>query len=206
MTVNSKSELNKWITEFDHYVNSKFDRVRKNKFLFSFAEILSFMGDYGLVWVLVAVVALAKKPKESFKIIKVLAFSGIGSVLFSSALKVVFNRKRPNGSGPQMDNVATEVSKGSDEVVSGFPKIVRARWLRMPNSNSFPSGHTIAAFATAYLFENSVVKFKWLKLLALLIGISRIIVNDHYPSDVVAGSIIGVYLARVGEKYLKVNS
>ena len=61
--------------------------------------------------------------------------------------------------------------------------------------NSFPSGHTTAAFATffcgALLIENKWLKFLMF-LIAVTIGFSRVYLSQHFLSDVYAGSLIGV--------------
>jgi membrane-associated phospholipid phosphatase len=70
------------------------------------------------------------------------------------------------------------------------------------NSNSFPSGHAMVGFIVyfflAYLIieslktkSNKVIVGAFAGLLLLLIGASRIILNVHYPSDVIAGFAFG---------------
>ena len=58
---------------------------------------------------------------------------------------------------------------------------------------SFPSGHTTTAFALAaaigYLWPRYSA-FAW--LFALCVGISRIAITAHYPSDVIGGALTGV--------------
>lgn len=60
--------------------------------------------------------------------------------------------------------------------------------------NSFPSGHTCAAFAFAVSLC-AVLPQKWAKAAALiaaaLMGFSRLYVGVHFPFDVLAGAIIG---------------
>jgi len=68
--------------------------------------------------------------------------------------------------------------------------------------NSTPSGHTIRAFsiltALSMLYRRFAVVFI---SIAILIGVSRVVVTDHYPSDVVFGAFIGVFTALWVYKY-----
>lgn len=70
---------------------------------------------------------------------------------------------------------------------------------------SFPSGHTAAAFVFAgslYLSLN----LRWIKILLLvvasLVGMSRVIVGAHWPSDIAMGAIIGLFSAYLAAKLL----
>lgn len=68
-----------------------------------------------------------------------------------------------------------------------------------PDQFSFPSGHTAGAFVFAVLIGHffpivSVPLLMW----GALVGYSRIYVGVHYPSDVLAGSILGVVCAKTG--------
>lgn len=60
--------------------------------------------------------------------------------------------------------------------------------------NSFPSGHTCAAFAFAAALCCALPQ-KWAKAAALisaaLMGLSRLYVGVHFPTDVIAGAVIG---------------
>ena len=60
-------------------------------------------------------------------------------------------------------------------------------------STSFPSGHTATSFACAMVLAQAGGIMRWLPLtVAVLIGISRIYVGVHYPSDVLAGALVGL--------------
>ena len=57
---------------------------------------------------------------------------------------------------------------------------------------SFPSGHTTAAFTIAVMLSLFYPAAIFLLVpLACLVGISRIYLGVHYPSDVFAGAILG---------------
>jgi len=64
--------------------------------------------------------------------------------------------------------------------------------------NSFPSGHTTTVFAIACLLSLLVPNKKMAAvflLIALLTGISRIYLGQHFLADITAGSLIGVVSA-----------
>lgn len=63
---------------------------------------------------------------------------------------------------------------------------------------SFPSGHTTASFClAATLSLNIPILSVFLYSLALLIGISRIYLAVHYPTDVAVGIVLGVSSALI---------
>ncbi len=76
--------------------------------------------------------------------------------------------------------------------------VVTGRHVPMPESTSFPSGHSAAAFAFA-----SGVRHEWpgvsvpLYLLAATVAYSRVHTGVHYPGDVVVGSGMGLAAAIV---------
>jgi undecaprenyl-diphosphatase len=61
---------------------------------------------------------------------------------------------------------------------------------------SFPSGHTLHAVSFTILAVVSFPELAWLLApFAALVAASRVILGLHYPSDVVAGALIGAGLA-----------
>lgn len=57
---------------------------------------------------------------------------------------------------------------------------------------SFPSGHTVIAFAIAFSLWHSGLKKAalWLFMVAACIGLARVAAGVHYPSDVAGGILI----------------
>lgn len=68
-----------------------------------------------------------------------------------------------------------------------------------PKGYSFPSGHTGASFAAASALYFSESRWKAPAfILAALIGFSRLYLYVHYPTDVLAGALIGIMLGCLG--------
>lgn len=65
-------------------------------------------------------------------------------------------------------------------------------------THSFPSGHTITAFAfflaLAFYSKKPSLHFLYF-VLALLVGFSRIYLSQHFAIDVLAGSFVGILAA-----------
>lgn len=156
-----------------------------------------FITDYGLSdWVLIPSLAVFILALPAALLLKRLArlvaleitlasafiFLGVGVPgLIANLLKRAIGRGRPD----EFDNVGA----------FAFQNIVND-W----NFQSFPSGHTTTAIALAF-----IVGFLWPRLFPLffvigaVVGISRVPVGMHYPSDVFGGLIVGMlgaYLVR----------
>ncbi len=72
-------------------------------------------------------------------------------------------------------------------IVAGTPPLDRY---------SFPSGHTLHATSFTILACSGFPELSWLLIpFATLVAASRVVLGLHYPSDVVAGALIGVVLA-----------
>ncbi len=104
---------------------------------------------------------------------------------------------------------ATESSRlaefGSDlirvEAVNGILTLVLKTSINRTRPNgerySYPSGHTSAAFAVAGVVFTDYGKAWGIPALVLAgyVGLSRLQEGKHYPSDVIAGGILGTYVS-----------
>lgn len=68
-----------------------------------------------------------------------------------------------------------------------------SRW-----NSSFPSGHAAGAFSLATVLSNRYPRLRPVfYLVASAVALSRVYLGRHYPSDVLAGSLIGYASSRV---------
>lgn len=154
---------------------------------FLYDQIFIFITNLGSVWVIlpVTLVVLAyllyKKQHQNALIL----FSGVGGAAIANlVLKLIFHRDRPN----LWHLVITE---------TGY---------------SFPSGHAMMSSALILSIVFIVWKTRWRwsalivgSILIGAIGLSRIYLGVHYPTDVVAGwsiSLVWVFIVSVSIKSL----
>ncbi|HTK13319.1 MAG TPA: phosphatase PAP2 family protein [Xanthobacteraceae bacterium] len=71
---------------------------------------------------------------------------------------------------------------------------------------SMPSGHATTVFAVAVAFGAAFPKLRLpLFAYAVIIGVSRVIVTAHHPSDVVAGALLGMGTALLVRRWFAIR-
>jgi membrane-associated phospholipid phosphatase len=89
-------------------------------------------------------------------------------------------------------NVVAKRLGGRRRPDRGAYDVPQERRVAMPESTSFPSGHSASAFAFASAVATGLpLAGGPLQALAALVAYSRVHTGVHYPGDVVAGSVIG---------------
>jgi len=131
---------------------------------------LSNAANGGWLWLVVAaLVAVVGGRRGRRAALRAVLALGVASASANLAVKGLADRRRPGRSEDAVRGVA------------------------MPTSSSFPSGHTASAFSFATAMTSDT---PWLALplfgVASLVGYSRVHAGVHYPSDVIAGCVLGL--------------
>jgi undecaprenyl-diphosphatase len=81
--------------------------------------------------------------------------------------------------------------------------VPEGRRLKPPGSSSFPSGHAASAAAFSGVIGREIPQL-WLPVnaLAATVAFSRVYTGVHYPSDVLAGWLLGKSVAGVSRRVL----
>ena len=155
--------------QFDDWVRGGIQQIASPA-LTSAMRVVSIFGAPSVLFPLSLVVGLGFIARKRYRAMMLLVATMAGAILLNVVLKLSFHRMRPV---PYFD-------------------------IKAPNSFSFPSGHalasfcfysTIAALISARSNSRTVRIIVWAlaALMITLVGISRIYLGVHYPSDVVAG-------------------
>ena len=132
---------------------------------------LGLIGEYGAVWFAIGLVmaVIDSGNREQWA---AAGFLGPISICVNFALKLLVRRERP--------------------VLEGLPPLGGA-----PSSLSFPSAHATSSFACATAMTRIAPEAAVLFLLAAAIAACRPYLGMHYPSDVLAGALIGTTLGLI---------
>jgi len=141
-------------------------RVAARPLLHALLAACSRLAD-GPLWVgAIVLLALLGEPRHA---LMMLGLGGINLVVYY-ALKRGIRRRRPF---ERCDDIHACV--------------------KVPDAFSFPSGHTQHAFAFALLLSSlhpGLAPLLW--SFAALVGLSRVVLGLHFPSDVVIGALLGL--------------
>lgn len=165
--------LNK-VSFFDEYIYKIIYGLRNNIWDFIFINITK-IGNTTIILLVIIVLLLKINRKNQ----KILSFTVIITVITNQIIKYIIKRPRPN----------------------------HIRLIKQ-GGYSFPSGHAMISIAVYgfllyYVQTNCKNKKKKVFLIALLtilifmIGCSRIYVGVHYPTDIIGGYFLSIYILKM---------
>jgi undecaprenyl-diphosphatase len=156
------------VSTLDEAVDAAFEPLRGHPAVDRAASVVSNLADYGLIWVLLAGLKARRRGPDRRRAVVALGFAGFSSLVVSRTVKAAVERQRPD------EHLAAAV--------------------RTPTSSSFPSGHTLAAFCTAFVLGDSDTGTAVNIGFASAVAASRVHLRAHHPTDVAGGAVIGSVL------------
>jgi undecaprenyl-diphosphatase len=134
--------------------------------------VVSRLGD-GWVWIGLALALLAADPTG--------ALAALGEMALAATLGLPLYKLLKRGTARPRPCAAAG---------SGLRALVPAL-----DTHSFPSGHTLHAVAFTLVLLAHYPLLAWVLVpFSLLVALSRVVLGLHYPSDVLAGALLGTLL------------
>ncbi len=168
-------ELLLWLQNLDSSILLWIQENLRSELLTPLLTFITTTGNGGLIWIVLTCFLLAFKKTR--KAGAVCAMALILSLVFTNLLiKPLVARVRPY------------------EVIEGLIPLIEKQ-----RDFSFPSGHSSAAFAAAWVMLRKLPKKLGAPAMvyAAIIAFSRLYLGVHYPSDVLAGIVLGILYAAV---------
>ena len=146
-------------------------------FMDAIMPFITQLGDAGLIWIILSIGLIIPKKTRKIGFVMIIALI-LNGIICNIILKPMLARIRP------------------------FDVNTAIKFLiNKPRDFSFPSGHTSASFtAASVLFFRKSKLFVPSLVLAFLISFSRLYLYVHYPSDVLAGLVLGILCGYIGHR------
>jgi undecaprenyl-diphosphatase len=166
------------VDRFDDAVDATWGRAFRGHALADRVFYLaSELGDFSVIWLILAAVDGLRSDEDADASIRLSLLLLAESIVVNQGIKRVVGRPRP-------------------QVVEPRPHHVRR-----PMTSSFPSGHaSSAAFAAATFSQRHPRRAPLYYGLAAIVATSRVHVQVHHASDVIAGAAIGTAFARLAAR------
>ena len=167
---------------FDHSILYWIQEGLRSSALTPVVTFITHMGDAGIFWIALTLLLLVFRRTRRIGAACLISMV-IGLVLTNVVIKNWAARIRPYD---LYEDLTLLIEKQHDF--------------------SFPSGHTTNSFACAWvIFRMAKKRYSVpVLVLAILISLSRLYVGVHYPTDVLAGVVIGIFSAECGRLIVRV--
>lgn len=162
------------IVEWDRRWVRRVNQANRRNDIRALFSLVSRLGD-GAFWYALMIGLLLADPARTFWPVLHMASAGLAATLIYKAIKRCTSRPRPFYDDQQL-------------LLSIAPL----------DRYSFPSGHTLHAVTFTLLAVFYFPMLAWLLIpFSILVALSRVVLGLHYPSDVIAGVIIGAAIAMI---------
>lgn len=146
------------------------------KILFEFMNLISFPFHFKFFIIIIGI--LYYEDLISVRQCAILAIAQIINIIIKNIVK----RKRPYHENDSIEN---------------FEKLKLDYY-------SFPSGHTLNAFLLFYILRENGIVNNYFKVIPYLVGLSRVMLGVHYPTDVIAGGVLAKVLMLLSSNWLSI--
>lgn len=158
--------------EWEFYILDFIHTYFSNPVMDVVMKFVSFLGSLGMIWIVITIILLVTKKYRTLG--RSLAINlGLNFIACNLIIKPIVARLRP-----------FEFNQSINLIVS------------TPIDPSFPSGHTLFAFAAAtifFVYNKKIGLFMY--LFACVMAFSRLYLYVHFPTDVAFGAVLGILLA-----------
>jgi len=164
----------KWMVDREVAVCGLFNRVSRRPKVKTFFVLISGLGDGGAWYSLILALPFLYGQSGIGTSLSMVKVALVNLVLYK-IIKQITGRPRPCA-------VSTNITVGTAPL----------------DQYSFPLGHTMHAVAFSIIATSHHAELAWVLVpFNSLIALSRIVLGLHYPMDVIAGGLIGGYVASV---------
>lgn len=146
------------------------------KVLFEFMNLISFPFHFKFFIIIIGI--LYYEDLISVRQCAILAIAQIINI----TVKYIVKRKRPYDENESIENLEK---------------------LKL-DYYSFPSGHTLNAFLLFYILRENGIVNNYFKVIPYLVGLSRVMLGVHYPTDVIAGGVLAKVLMLLSSNWLSI--
>ncbi len=172
-----------WLNSAELGILDGIQTLLRNSVFDLLMPLISFLGNGGWIWIATALILLCMKKHRKNGILVLIGLL-LGLLICNVALKLSVARPRPcwlNESYPLLIGV--------------------------PSDYSFPSGHTVSSTIAATILTLRERRFGWISIpVAVSIAFSRLYLYVHFPTDVLFGALlgvwIGVFVSRIADRVL----
>lgn len=168
-----------WLDRFDDVIDARWGQaLRGHPVIDRMFYLASELGDFSLIWHLIGTAQGVRSDRHADDAMRLAATLLVESIVVNQGIKRLFRRPRP---------VALEP---------------RPHDLRQPLTSSFPSGHASSAFTAAGVLSAHDPHLRPLYYaVAMVVATSRVHVQIHHASDVIAGAAVGIVFAKAANRF-----